>query len=318
MSPRPQRSFLIRNARQSTRIVLGLCVAWAFVWTASPATADKPSVSGRAVSAVGSFPDQPQWRSGHIRRDQQGNLTLDRRSGADRRLKQGPLLKAGLPKLPPVSGCPAGTAGRASIAAPKDIGRIVHEIAPKHGVDPNLVLAVIKVESNFQVRAVSPKAAQGLMQLIPATAERFGVRDSFKPRENIRGGVRYLRWLLDHFGGDLSLVLAGYNAGERAVKKHGGIPPYAETKAYVRKVMSLYGCGGGYGNAKFSKANFGVIGLKKGNKNSIAGTTGAFHNPNDMWSPRPSEKKRRVRDCDAGRGWSVFAGAPGARHQTCR
>ncbi len=118
------------------------------------------------------------------------------------------------------------------------------------GVDPLLVAAVIDVESSGNYKAKSPKNAQGLMQLIPATAERFGVKDPWNPDENINGGTQYLKFLLDRFNGDLSLALAGYNAGEGAVEKHGGIPPYPETQAYVSKVLGKYaalkqGAGGG-------------------------------------------------------------------------
>jgi soluble lytic murein transglycosylase-like protein len=122
-----------------------------------------------------------------------------------------------------------------------DIERLVRHLAPDFELNPELVLAVIEVESNFDPNARSPKQAQGLMQLIPATARRFGVADPWDPRENIRGGMTYLRWLLDHFDGDLRLALAGYNAGERAVERHGGVPPYSETQAYVRRVARALG-----------------------------------------------------------------------------
>jgi hypothetical protein len=123
----------------------------------------------------------------------------------------------------------------------REIAAWVEQIAPEYGLDPVLVLAVIQAESNFNPLARSPKNAQGLMQLIPATAQRFGVRDVWDPQENLRGGMAYLRWLLDHFEGDLDLALAGYNAGEGAVQRHGGIPPYPETRAYVRQVSRLAG-----------------------------------------------------------------------------
>ncbi len=106
-------------------------------------------------------------------------------------------------------------------------------------VSPALALAVIAVESSGRMDAVSSAGARGLMQLIPATAERFGVSDT-TPRENIRGGIEYLDWLLRHFGGDAVLALAGYNAGEGAVREHGGVPPYAETRDYVPKVLSAW------------------------------------------------------------------------------
>lgn len=109
--------------------------------------------------------------------------------------------------------------------------------ARAHGVSELLLLAVIAVESAGQQRAVSPKGARGLMQLIPATARRFGVANSFDPGENIAGGAAYLDWLLETFREDPVLALAGYNAGEGAVAKHKGVPPYAETRDYVVKVF---------------------------------------------------------------------------------
>lgn len=107
-------------------------------------------------------------------------------------------------------------------------------------VSPALVLAVISVESGGRRTAESPKGAQGLMQLIPATAERFGVADSLSEAQNIRGGVAYLDWLLKEFDGDPILALAGYNAGENAVKANKGVPPYAETRDYIPKVLAAY------------------------------------------------------------------------------
>ncbi|WP_320414784.1 lytic transglycosylase domain-containing protein [Palleronia sp. THAF1] len=107
-------------------------------------------------------------------------------------------------------------------------------------VSPALALAVIAVESAGRPTAVSHAGAQGLMQLMPATAERFGVKDSNDPRQNISGGVKYLHWLMDRFKGDPLLVLAGYNAGEGAVDKHKGVPPYAETMDYVPKVLAAF------------------------------------------------------------------------------
>ena len=114
------------------------------------------------------------------------------------------------------------------------------EAAKKFDVDAALVSAVIKAESDFNPREMSNKGARGLMQLMPATAERFGVTDSFDPVANIYGGTRYLRSLANQFKGDMVLTLAAYNAGPEAVKKYGGIPPYETTRAYVTAVMRRY------------------------------------------------------------------------------
>ena len=114
---------------------------------------------------------------------------------------------------------------------------LIRAVAARHGLAPELVESVIRVESNFEVRAVSPKGARGLMQLMPATAAKLGVRNVFDGRENIEGGVRHLRHLVDRYGGNLALALAAYNAGAEAVGRYGGIPPYAETRAYVQRVL---------------------------------------------------------------------------------
>jgi soluble lytic murein transglycosylase len=115
------------------------------------------------------------------------------------------------------------------------------EASSRYGVPDQLVTAVIRAESGFNPRAVSRKGAQGLMQLMPATASNLGVRNSFDPRENIQGGVRHLRGLIDRFPGNLPLAIAAYNAGEKAVLTYGGIPPYPETQDYVGKVLRYYG-----------------------------------------------------------------------------
>ena len=123
----------------------------------------------------------------------------------------------------------------------QEIDRWVRRLAPHYGLDPELVLAVIHAESAFNPAALSPKNAHGLMQLIPQTAKRFGVKDIKHPVQNLHGGMAYLRWLLAYFNGNLEHALAGYNAGEGAVMKYQGLPPYRETRNYVRKVIRTYG-----------------------------------------------------------------------------
>lgn len=123
---------------------------------------------------------------------------------------------------------------------PAEIRAMVQKMAPTYGLDPDLVLAVIAVESGYRVDVVSNKNAMGLMQLIPETAERFGVTNAFDAEQNLRGGMKYLRWLLAYFQGDVTLALAGYNAGEKAVDRHKGVPPYEETRNYVRIIRRSY------------------------------------------------------------------------------
>lgn len=118
--------------------------------------------------------------------------------------------------------------------------KLVDKLAPRYKIDRNLVMAFIAVESGFNVQATSAKNAQGLMQLIPATAKRFNVKNAYKAEENIKGGLAYLQWLLAYFEGDVELVAAAYNSGERAVDRYKGVPPYAETRIYVKKIASLY------------------------------------------------------------------------------
>jgi hypothetical protein len=117
---------------------------------------------------------------------------------------------------------------------------IIHEKASMYDLDPSLIKAVIKTESNWNSRAVSRKGAMGLMQLMPATAIEMNVQNPYDPEENIEGGIKYLRQLLGRFNGDLTLALAAYNAGPKTVEKFGYVPPITETKHYVNKVLSLY------------------------------------------------------------------------------
>lgn len=121
-----------------------------------------------------------------------------------------------------------------------NMSELIDALGAEHELDPALIRAVIQVESNFNRKAISPKGAQGLMQLMPATVWRFSVGDVYDPHENIGAGARYLRQLLDLFQEDVTLALAAYNAGENAVLRYKGVPPYTETRNYVTKVLSLY------------------------------------------------------------------------------
>lgn len=129
--------------------------------------------------------------------------------------------------------------GRGMARSPKAYDQLIARAAARHGLPPALIKAVVKAESNFQPHALSQKGAQGLMQLMPATAEDLGVDDPFRPEENVHGGTRYLREMYDRFG-DWEQALAAYNAGPGAVDRFGGIPPYAETQQYVERVLHYY------------------------------------------------------------------------------
>lgn len=123
----------------------------------------------------------------------------------------------------------------------REIDRHIEDFSAIYNIDPLLIYAQMSQESSFKVKATSHKGASGLMQLVPETAKRFGVKNIYNPKQNIKAGVKYMRWLLDKFDGDMRLALAGYNAGEGAVKKYGNkIPPYRETQNYVTGIMARY------------------------------------------------------------------------------
>jgi soluble lytic murein transglycosylase-like protein len=134
----------------------------------------------------------------------------------------------------------SSAANNRSVTAAK-IDRYIDEAAARHHVDPNLVRALVKVESNFNPTALSPKGAMGLMQLMPETARMYDVRNPFDAAQNVEAGVRHLKGLLDNFGGNVSLSLAAYNAGQGAVERNRGIPPYTETRNYVKRIRNLMG-----------------------------------------------------------------------------
>lgn len=135
---------------------------------------------------------------------------------------------------------PAVTYANSALRPPGEIDELIENHSQRTRLDPELVRAVIRVESGFRPFALSHKGAMGLMQLMPETADRFAVVDPYDPDENIGAGTLYLRWLLDEFGEELELALAGYNAGPTAVREFGGVPPYPETLAYVERVLRIY------------------------------------------------------------------------------
>ena len=142
--------------------------------------------------------------------------------------------------LPPLK-MSIGNSMRGFTTGDTTIDAYIVDSSIRHGVDPLLIYAQMHQESSFKLKARSYKGASGLMQLMPATARRFGVTDIYEPRQNIDAGVKYMRWLLDTFDGDVNLALAGYNAGEGAVMKYGRqIPPYNETRDYVKKITTRY------------------------------------------------------------------------------
>jgi len=193
-----------------------LCFIWAMAAAALAAPPGTSDAAGRMVSVVNA--DQ---RTGRLVRSV---VAVSGRSAARR-------------VTPPAAAAPAAGNSTISPAMPAAaIADAIDRAAAEHSLDPRLIHSVIRVESNYDPAAVSPKGALGLMQLIPDTARRFGVADAFDPAANIEGGARYLRYLLDLFGGDYPLALAAYNAGEGAVAKYGTVPPYKETQNYLKLV----------------------------------------------------------------------------------
>jgi soluble lytic murein transglycosylase-like protein len=138
------------------------------------------------------------------------------------------------------SGMPLASSVRGKVSSPQDIDAAIDQAASRHNVDPNLVRAVIKVESNFNPNAVSRKGAMGLMQLMPQTARQLKVANPFDPQQNVDAGVRHLKQLMENYRGDVKLTLAAYNAGQGAVARSAGVPHFAETRNYVKRITQLY------------------------------------------------------------------------------
>lgn len=186
---------------------------------AEPNTPDSPSISVRPV----------------VKR-QVSTVLVDEESGRLVRVRSGAKVRSTPAATRKSILAAKETAKKTPSVEPAAIHDLIENTARKHGVDPKLVHSVVRVESNYDQKAISPKGALGLMQLIPATAARFGVENPFDPSQNLDGGVRYLKFLTERFQGNLQLALAAYNAGEGAVERHGGIPPYRETQEYVTKI----------------------------------------------------------------------------------
>lgn len=153
---------------------------------------------------------------------------------------EAPREAATAPKSRPASSVPS-----ASMNIPAAYLELINSACDRHGIDPSLVHAIVKVESDFNPYALSRKGAMGLMQLMPQTAVDMNIKNSFNPAENIDGGVKYLRYLIDRYEGNLSLALAAYNSGETAVKRWGTVPPFKETQNYVKRILKIYNGGNG-------------------------------------------------------------------------
>lgn len=174
--------------------------------------------------------------------DEQGVVHFTNVSGGAKHHKKVRSEPARIPSPPATDSPQTAAPSRASSGPgiPKSYLEHINTACEKFGVDPSLVNAIIRVESDFNPFALSRKGAMGLMQLMPRTAVELNVKNTFSPQENIEGGVRYLRYLMDRYEGNLSLALAAYNSGETAVKRWGTVPPYRETQQYVKKVLRIY------------------------------------------------------------------------------
>jgi soluble lytic murein transglycosylase-like protein len=182
-----------------------------------------------ACALFGAGPDSPQRVTSVVRPDLRTGKLVRSISVSSKPVAEVKVAEAVV--LPRVVG--AGVLDAEPVTPPAGLDEAVRRIAAENSLSPQLIHSVIKVESNYNPHAISSKGALGLMQLIPATARRFGVSDVFNPVQNIQGGAKYLRYLLDLYSNDYPLALAAYNAGEAAVARYGGVPPFAETRNYV-------------------------------------------------------------------------------------
>ncbi|MGP8246226.1 MAG: lytic transglycosylase domain-containing protein [Bryobacteraceae bacterium] len=207
-------------------------MAFAGFWgTGLWAASDAPAAAARPVKVTSVV--RADARTGKLVRNVVVTpRTVARQSVAPRAVAEAVVTPRQVPPLAAANAVSAGT----SAGTGGNWNEKVAQIAAQHDLPVELLHSVIKVESNYNPYAVSPKGALGMMQLVPATAQRFGVNDVFDPVDNIEGGARYLRYLLDLYHGDYPLALAAYNAGEQAVAKYGSVPPYAETQTYLRLV----------------------------------------------------------------------------------
>jgi soluble lytic murein transglycosylase-like protein len=178
----------------------------------------------------------PAWAQIYSWKDASGNLVLSDKPRAD----QGEMTTFAVARSP-IRTTRSDEVDAGTMTGPRQYDDTIEEHANLNGLSPDLVRAVIQVESGFNPNAISSKGAMGLMQLMPATARELGVRNPFSPEQNIRGGVVYLKRLLDRYDQDLTLALAAYNAGPGAVERYGDVPPYRETKEYVKKVTGRAG-----------------------------------------------------------------------------
>jgi hypothetical protein len=199
-------------------LVCAAGLASVVLWAADPLETE--TAATRRITTV----IHPDLRTGKLVR----SVMVTSKPVAEQRVVEAPVAPR---VVPPVM---VGTGTKAPAAT--GIDEAIEQIAAQVSLPPRLIHSVIKVESNYNPFAISPKGAQGLMQLIPSTARRFGVPNVFNPAENIEGGSKYLKYLLDLFGGNYALALAAYNAGEAAVARYGGVPPFPETRNYLMLV----------------------------------------------------------------------------------